>query len=262
MPVFLAFYAAAAVGAAALIAMWRRTSDRSGPTSVLSSDPYGLAYLRGGRIEALRTALFGFLIEGAVGRDGAVLEPKTRPEGLEPFEKGVWSELGGPRTFEELARAGVGVRAGNELRLGLEDLGFLRTLEELRTDRKITVGATSALVLAAIVEIVLSPGGGPTALLVIVAGFVAFVGFRSRATPITTLGARALEATQGLFEGARVRLEHSPQSVRPDELVMVAAAFGVGALDGDIPFLEALGVNVDLGSADEEPEPRDWVDDL
>ncbi len=44
---------------------------------------------------------------------------------------------------------------------------------------------------------------------------------------------------------------------------MVAAAFGVGALgDGDTPFLEALGLNVELGSADAEDEPTDWVDDL
>jgi uncharacterized protein (TIGR04222 family) len=244
-PEFLVFYAALSVMFVLLFKLWRWTVDQGGRPSELPHDPYLLAYLRGGRVEALRTALFMFFAEGAAQRDGRLIEaapghPK-RPH--HPFEEEVWAALDGG-TIDSLQHRGTGQAAAASLRLWLDDRGLTRSAADMEQDRTIARLLTFILVAVAITKIIIAVSRGRTNILILVLLMivVAIVGLRARPSPVTKKGERALQGVQGMLEGSRMRMDQSVTLMSAEELTMIAAGFGLGVFAPTaVPYLSALG---------------------
>lgn len=244
-PEFLAFYVALALIVLASYATWRLGRDVRG-TADLPSDPYLLAYLRGGRAEALRTAMFMLLAEGAVEREGRILSVRTehpkRPHA--PLEAEAWAALDGARTFETLAQSGVGGQAAAALRADLEDRGLLHPRAETAKQHWAARAGTGALLVVGAIKLSVAYARGRhnVLLLIFMMAVVALVGFRFRPSPVTSRGVCALAAVQGLLEATRQRVGAFASTLTAAELTLIAAVFGLSAVAPTaVPFLTALG---------------------
>ena len=72
-PQFLAFYTALGVGVTLLLHLLRWAAESGKPLKVNFSDPYLIAYLRGGENEALRVATVSLIDRGLFKMQGSEL---------------------------------------------------------------------------------------------------------------------------------------------------------------------------------------------
>jgi uncharacterized protein (TIGR04222 family) len=247
-PSFLAFYVALCVAAVLFVYCWWQWIRDEGEPKTLPSDPYLLAYLAGGPREALRAALLRFSLEGALTFEKAKIarassHPK-RPHG--PFEAAVWNALGShPRTFSTLLEGGGDDGFAGPLRDRLESSGLVRPRATVELGRVVVFAVVGLLLAVALVKIGIGVSRGrPVAILGFLAIVTLLIGANVRLSPLSGGGARALDSVRGLLEGARVRASwREKATLQDDELVMVAAVFGLAAVaSGDRPLLLALGV--------------------
>jgi uncharacterized protein (TIGR04222 family) len=251
-PEFLLFYLGACLAAAVTYQVWRQLSNHVGAPGELPTDPYLIAYLRGGRLEALRTALFKLLAEGALTREGRLVtrENADPPRPLEPFEAEVWKELDGWRTLDTLDRDGVGAGEGSAMEERLDALGYRRSDADNNRDHIISMLLGAVLVILAVVkiEMALSRGHANVMFLVLLSFAAGAIAIR-KPSAMTSRGRRALEGTQALLQRPSQRAQMRAPA-EPAELAMVMAAFGVVAFRlTDYPFLAALGgTNLQLGA--------------
>src|SRR5262245_1582907 len=90
-PEFLLFYLAFGAAILIVVAMIRRATEADGSTGVVLDDYLAIAYLRGGRNEALRVATLNLINRGLleVSPDGTVQTPsgKTAPNVAKTLER-------------------------------------------------------------------------------------------------------------------------------------------------------------------------------
>jgi uncharacterized protein (TIGR04222 family) len=244
-PEFLAFYVALAAVAALAVYGWWQAGDTVGRWAELPSDAVDLAYLRGGRLEALRVTLLRFFFENAISFDGRVIVPAAEPpkRPLAPFEAELWSDLARPRTLAGLASEGASSLACGEIRGRFEALGYLRPEASQKRGQRVVTFVVAALLAVGAIKfaIALSRGHKNLLFLILLMIAVVIVGQRARMSPLTARGRSALEGAQALLERARQSFKDSATLPRDEELVMLAAAFGLSAVSiQGVPFMAAL----------------------
>src|SRR6476661_6771597 len=69
-PAFLVFYAALGVCVAIALRNFRRRREEGRPVRIETSDPYLIAYLRGGKNEAVRVAAVSLVDRGLLKEEG------------------------------------------------------------------------------------------------------------------------------------------------------------------------------------------------
>jgi uncharacterized protein (TIGR04222 family) len=232
-PDFLLFYLGVALTTLALLWWFRRQAEsglQTGPVNL--SDPYEIAYLRGGRDEAIRVAVLSLMKRGvlAMRNDKEIVTegPAGARSLTHPLEKAVANFFSSPLEIRQLYKHVLVREAADRYKSGLAERGLLPD-EGVRKQRLNRV-ACALLVLwglgGAKIAIALARGRTNIWFLVPMMGVftaaVFAVTFRQR----TRAGSEAVAGVKKLF-----RQQQNPhEDAGAAELAMLAAVFGMGAV--------------------------------
>jgi uncharacterized protein (TIGR04222 family) len=247
-PQFLLFYAMLGAGVLFAVYAFKQQAEGGEPVRLPSTDPYLIADLRGGAVEAIRLGV-AVLVDRQLlefeGGDRVVRRKGVRPtHGSNDLERAILEqcenvvhpgELTDTQRLLEIAR--------RSYELPLLRLGLLAT-PETRTRRLRDLGL-AMVVLAVVAGIKVAIGVArdrPVVLLVISAiGFVVLAGFMTGGRR-TVLGERVLGDLTALFDGLRARARELRPNTATNEFAMLMAVFGVSAVPvGAFPFIRAFG---------------------
>lgn len=250
-PTFLLVFAA--VTAAALIAgylacRWREArqyDDRKLPT-----DPYEIAMLRGGAIEALKVAVLSLIDRGLVKYDRDMLsanKSSARTQLRSPVEQLVMRELDVRMSPADLCNAGNVSVVHNALAPKLRERNLIRN-EMIVLGRAPIVAAAAALpaFLAIGKFIVAAQERRSNVGFLIVLSILAVVGFGALlAREHTGAGSAALKSLRQLMDRLRDRVGQFRPGRNTNELAMLAAVFGLATIpSGLAPY--ATGLNASM----------------
>lgn len=237
-PQFLLFYVIFAVAVIGALIIWRRHVESSNAPKIDLSDPYLIAFLRGGGAEVLRVATVSLIDRGLLIADGTVLrraENASPKSARRPIEQAL---------LMKYAR-------GGEVSWMFEDDGLLKTCDaygdtleqaELLPNENVTQARLIRLVIA---SFLLSGVGFTKVLIALDAGRTNFgflimltivaIGVATKVSfpRLTQSGKAMIEDVQNLYGGLRDRALFLTPGGATIEPMMLAAAFGVGALHGE-----------------------------
>jgi uncharacterized protein (TIGR04222 family) len=238
-PPFLLFYAAlvAAVSLAVRLGLRLLEGEASGTARpmALTRDPYAVAYLHGGRSQALQTALISLMDRGLLVGGEAMLKAADaeaiRKTG-HPLEQALLSAFGIYRAPDAAFTDTGVVSALDAVGAKLEDQGLIYS-QRLRTAGRLLfwLSFLSLLAVAGTKIVIALSRGRTNVLFLIFLALIAPLLLRKAAEPFRTLaGRRSLAGLKMAFADlysrrGRVKL-HRPTT----ELMMLAALFGLGAL--------------------------------
>ncbi len=241
-PEFLAFFLFASLSGLIYLYLVSRGvfSESPRPPSPdarrLLRDPYLLAFLRGGAREALQTVAFSLNKRKLVSSIGATLVATRSKEALQavrnPLELALLSRCSSTQTVSQLmqdSRLKVTVENYAE---PLRTAGLTADDAELRRRRPAFLGVAGAVFALGAIKVVVALQRGHTnvlflILLTVAALILAYQIFNRRRT---YAGDRALADQQTLFARLKSRVNRVAADHPTDEAVLVAAAFGLGAL--------------------------------
>ena len=250
-PPFLVFYVVLTL--AVLIGYWFYRRAREGESfiprmSELTSEPYRIAFLRGGDEELVRLGVInlvdrGLLVASDGGatlrtKDGASAEMLRRPLDralLACFK--VASQPGAAMLSSQVRGACAQYRSDLVTEgLLLDDGRRWQVLAGLVVVLGVLGGVAVARVLQA-----LSRGQGNIWFLVVAGGFACWVAYRIGQGNITASGDRALSSLKTLMKRLKDRAASLPAGGASNEALLLAAVFGIHALPASaFPFVEAL----------------------
>jgi uncharacterized protein (TIGR04222 family) len=232
-PLFLAFYAVLAVIVLVMVYLVRRGGESTETPRVRFEDPYLIAYLRGGKNEALRVATVSLIDRGLLKWEGgAALTATALAAPSRPLEKLLVHYFGvvrvGPAIFGDVGLAA----ATGDYREMLIRLGLVPSEAEVSARRRrlwfalaILIGVAGTKLLGA-----LSRGRSNVGFLIILAVVACMVAVKIHNPLRTPAGDQLLTDLRNLF----ARLKSRAHTLRPggetSEVALLSAVFGVGAL--------------------------------
>jgi uncharacterized protein (TIGR04222 family) len=242
-PQFLVFYIIFAGAVLGGLVVWRRRSESSEAPKLDLSDPYLIAYLRGGSSEVLRVATVALLNRKLLIRNGKQLQ---RAEHASPnnVHRPVEQAL-----LKKYARAGEATWMFEDDGLKTACRQYERTLKkaQMLPDESVNQARLMRLVIAGFlltgvgltrILFALFEGRTNVGFLIILMIVSIVVAVKFSFPRLTESGKATLEDVQSLYSGLRNRTAFSntggvAQAGAADgEPMMLAAAFGVGALAG------------------------------
>jgi uncharacterized protein (TIGR04222 family) len=243
---FLLFYVL--LSGLVIVAVAWMGRGRSGPTpriSELTADPYGIAVLREGPLEAIRIAVFNLLDRGLVERrdDGCLVT--ARPDAADlvrrPLDKAVLQRCRQPSTPGEVLDHPAAQREARIYEMSLVGRGLLPDTADVARRWTLRLAACTFLALVALAKFALavSQGRTNTTFLLIVTAFAClgvFLVSRSRRTPS---GERALADLKAIASRLWQRAETLKPGGATNEALLLASVFGLWALPSQaFPFIE------------------------
>jgi uncharacterized protein (TIGR04222 family) len=248
-PDFLLFYTALALVTLAAVRLAQRWRESRPETTVRLSDPYLIAFLRGGEDEALRVAALSLLDRGLLtARDpdlGTHLQTKGGAEAIarvtHPLERAVLecftSEARADTLFED-----PGVHTTTvPLRQELERHGLVADDEVRRWRFLTTLAAIGLLWAVALVKVYLALTHGRTNVWFLVVLAAALALFAHYSPLRTAAGDRVLADLRTLFGGLRQR-RVAVGAAYGAEVPLLGAVFGLQALPDDGPWWPIQGL--------------------
>ncbi len=237
-PQFLLFYIILAGVVIAGLVFWRRRVELSAsPARLDLSDPYLIAYLRGGEAEVLRVATVALIDRGLLVRNGTQIQraEHASPDAVRrPVEQAL---------LKKYARSG-------EVSWMFEDDGLLKTCESygatlrrarLLPDQYVNQARLGRVVIASFilsgvgitkVLIALERGRTNVGFLIVLMIFSIIIAAAVSFPRLTESGKAMLEDVKSLYSGLRDRASLLNPGGAGIEPMMLAAVFGVGALAG------------------------------
>ena len=245
-PQFLAFYAMLGAGAVLAVYVLKRRAEGGEPIRLPSTDPYLIAYLRGGPTEAVRlgvTVLVDRLLLELEG-DRVVRRERVSPtHGSNDLEHAILEQC---ETATHPGDLATSQRLQEIARRSYESpLLRMRLLADSETRMRRVQEAGLAIVLLCVVAAVKVAIGvarnRPVSFLVLFAiGFSALTLFTIRGRR-TVLGERVLGDLTMLFDALRERADQLRPNIATGELALLMAVFGAGAVPiGAFPFVRAF----------------------
>jgi uncharacterized protein (TIGR04222 family) len=236
-PPFLAFYTALAIAVLSTVVMSRRAAE-SGPAPAISlSDPYLLAFLRGGPIETIWTALVALFDRGLLLPDGAAWQ-LARPDAAgfagAPVERAVLAQCETSRETKAILESSGAVGACNQYQAALERAGALPAGDIVRARIVRLFIAVGLLTAIAATKIFIGLNRGRPVLFLILL-WAASVGvlFLITQPRRTHIGDQLLRDAQELFRDLPRRLRTYKAGGASPDPVFAAAVFGLDVLPGD-----------------------------
>lgn len=234
-PDFLVFYALFALVTLGLLYVARAAGESGPPPRIDTGDPYLIAYLRGGKHEALRVATIalvdrGLLLVDEKTRTVVALAQFTKPQ--HPIEQVLM------RHFEQshLATTVFGndelTAACAEYERRLAALGLVPDDARRSTRRRLLAGALVVLIGLSVAKIAVAfARGRSNVLFLFVLTAVAAMVAGAVTTPRLTSRGRALLADlRRLFARLRVRAPSMNRGGASADIALLAAVFGLAAL--------------------------------
>jgi uncharacterized protein (TIGR04222 family) len=235
---FLVFYLFC--GAVALIgmAMMRSFSESRDTTKVNLSDPYLIAYLRGGRSEAVRIATVSLIDRGLLKVSGSTVSTiaNAAQRVRVPVEEQLLRHCRTPREANSVHSQSCFDEAmanyeAELVRLGLMPGGSAKTIR----------AQTLVLFLAILwgiaifkIELALERGHKNIAFLIILAIVFAVAGYKITHPRQTGRGKALLADLGTLFSSLKERSSSFHPGSNPNELALLGAVFGVAAIPIDV----------------------------
>jgi len=202
----------------------------------LLRDPYLLAFLRGGVRETLQTVAFSLNKRKLLSSVGATLAATRSKDALQAvrnsLELDLLSQCSSTQSVSQLMDNSRLKAAVEHYANPLRESGLIADDAEFRRRLPAFLGVAGALLALGAIKLFVALQRGHTnviflILLTLVAVIVAFKIFNRRRT---FAGDRALSDQQTLFARLRSRVTRVAADHPTDEAVLVAAAFGLGAL--------------------------------
>ncbi len=256
-PEFLVFYVSTALAVNILIRLWIGLKENGGDLAETRqqfenaklTDPYEIAYLRGGSNEALRIASVALIDRGLLTVDASNdYRLKTRDNRCvelanKPIERWLLLECLLPRKVTDLfSRPGL-ISACKQYQHKLEHLELIPNAHQMARRRSITLIGTLALVGLALAKIViaLSRGRHNIIFLVILCAVATYFALKARERRRTGKGDRFLDDLKSLFSGLKVRAKFMQNGGVTNELALLTATFGLSAASPEnFPFIRKI----------------------
>src|SRR6185295_9303951 len=149
-PEFLLFYLLLGAATLAVLAVIRRTTEADGSTGAVLDDYLSIAYLRGGRNEALRVATLNLINRGLleVSSDGTVRTRggKAAPNVSKTLERAILHTFREPAAASTIfSNAALGAQAVRECEPPLIQLGLLPDQARSAARRRLWAAAVVVL---------------------------------------------------------------------------------------------------------------------
>ena len=237
-PEFLVFYFIFSLIVIVALVLLRRTWESASMPKVDLSDPYLIAYLRGGKNEALRVAVVSLIDRGLLIFDGTKIERASNasPGSVRrPIEKTL---------MEKFSRAGEAKSIFDDSTLELECESYQETLErdrllpdESAKQVRLLLSVAAFFLLGVVggikVFVALERGRTNVTFLIVLMVIAIAVAVRVMSPRLTSTGSALLADVQTLYTGLKGRATLIRPGGATIEAMMLAAAFGVDTLAGD-----------------------------
>lgn len=237
-PEFLVFYFILSTVVIVALVLFRRVSESASAPKIDLGDPYLIAYLRGGENEALCVALVSLIDRGLLIADGTHIEraPNAGPHSVRrPVEKAM---------METYSRLSDVTAIFNNPSLKSACAQYEETLKQNRllADESVTQARlgrfTVGLVILGVVAglkifIALERGRTNITFLVFFAIMAIVIAGKVSFPRLTASGKALLADVRNLYSGLKDRASFIRPGGATIEPMMLAAAFGVGALAGE-----------------------------
>jgi uncharacterized protein (TIGR04222 family) len=235
-PQFLALYAMLGSVVVAWVYFFKQMAERGQPVRLPSTDPYLIAYLRGGAPDTVRLGV-AVLVDRKLlvigSGDSVVVREGVRPmHGANDLERGILEQCADEQQPRDIVASlrlqGIARRSYEPLLL------HLRLLAGPETYRRRLLAAAMAiatlLVVAGIKVAIGLSRNRPVSFLVLSAiGFSVLTVFVTRGRR-TVLGDRVLGDLTTLFDALRQRADDLRPYTATNELALLMAVFGIGAV--------------------------------
>lgn len=245
-PQFLVFFAVFSVTINLLLRfMVLRREKEDAPAHWDYSDPYKIAYLRGGASEALRVAVFSLIDRGllkSVG-DQIVAEPQAMALVQRPIEKAVVNFFENPGEVKDLFSDSAAQEAGEEYRLSLIREGLMAGPDTYAQRKTLAVTALCLIIGISTTKIVVAIMRGRhnigflIILSIVFAVWALAIWLRKR----TGAGDEIIHQMTLRFRTLKLRAANLRPGGMTNEAAFLAAVFGISRLSGDqFPYVRVL----------------------
>jgi uncharacterized protein (TIGR04222 family) len=228
-PEFLLFYAIVAIGTLGILALVRarrETAPAGAMTKIL--DPYRIAYLRGGPDEAVKAAMVSLSERGLLKLEDEKIKAASDQNLSNSLERAVLNHFLEPKepAFSYAIPAADSVIEKYEKQL--MEAGLRPNAAQKQIRRRDFIIAAGVLLLLSLSKIFVALQRGRTNILFLIGITIGVVILSWIVTNprLTKFGEQTLDDLKSLFG----HLRRSSGTRSPEELVLLAAAFGVGVL--------------------------------
>lgn len=252
-PQFLVFYSIFGFAVlAAVVFIQRQTESPDDYQKLDPSDPYLIAYLRGGKNEALRVATVALIDRGLLrvertkggrGRDSIVVGGERVAETVRrPIERALVSHFAVEHDPKSIFDAHHLEEAAQSYEARLRDLRLLPDEAMLSARRGRALAAAALLVAVGAVKIAVAVEQGRTNIaflvgLMVLGVFLAFRLTNHRRTPV---GDAVLADLRTLFKGLRDRANVIRPGGETNELALLSGVYGLGVLGAEYAYAHSL----------------------
>lgn len=254
-PAFLAFYAVIGIAGLAIQFLWTRIQESLGVMPQLQmTDPYQIAYLRGGQAEALRVAAFSLIDRGLLqgGATTLVAEQGAEKQVRRPIEKAVLQIFHRPGFAREMQSDRRAIEACRRYRDTLEDHGLVAGGATFARRLPALLVAALAVVFVGLLKlfIAFSEGRHNVGFLILM-----MIGFSAIAIWIfrrhrTKRGDDMMADLRMMFARLRDRGDTLREGGATNEAALLAAVFGLSELSpAHFPAMRALKPAKSTGSS-------------
>jgi uncharacterized protein (TIGR04222 family) len=248
-PEFLLFYFVLAVAALLLQRYYVRRNELAGTTEPHSlTDPYQIAYLRGGKDEALRVAVVSLADRGLLKAeaDGVARASKRAAESVRrPIEKAIilYFSTEGEKAISVFEFFEPEPDSLLEYRRDCVQRGFMPSARAILARAYVLTGVLAVLIGSSVIKIMVATvrGHHNIGLLVVLTVVAVALAWRTYHRPRTANGDLAVAALKEEYSSLRQRAQTIRAGGATNEAAVLAAVFGLSALSEDaFPFVKDL----------------------
>jgi uncharacterized protein (TIGR04222 family) len=230
-PIFLLFYVMFACIALALVALRRRAMEQTGEPRLQTSEPYLIAYLRGGANEVLRLAMVKLVDLGYLKADDDKLSHRSGGP-VKVFQPAVEAAV-----FDFFAKAGAPASVLNDGAARTAAEGYQRSLEQIgwmpdriARERRLGLFGVAATALLGVgllkIGVALERGRHNIQFLIILMIAFTFLSYKTANPRLMGLGDRMLLNLRTLFARNRAKASEEGFRLNNDEAILIAAIWG------------------------------------
>ena len=232
-PEFLQFYIVLAAFVAIALAFHRRRYE-AGPAPKIEFDPYSIAFLRGGKNEALRVGVVSLIDRGllAVKGEKVAQTAQARSVTATPHERALLDHFSRERKATDVFKDGRLDETCRPFAENLQEHGLLP--DETAKKRRWTATMLALLLLLGVsgikLAVALQRGKHNVIFLIVVTVIAVVVAWRVGNPRVTLRGKAFLEDLRLLYRGLKDRASSVHSGGATAEALMLAAVFGLAAL--------------------------------